>query len=79
MIYNTTDVDPTTSVGQNIIKMMNILQLFWQKTIEVYYSSSLSFNVASGIDPTFVQCLTFTVPQSVIQNPIPNKDFGILV
>ena len=28
-IYNQTDVDATTSTGQNIMKMMNILKLFW--------------------------------------------------
>lgn len=32
-IYNETDVDSTTSTGQNIIKMMDILKLFFQKTI----------------------------------------------
>jgi hypothetical protein len=33
LIYNSTEIDPTTSMGQNIMVMMNILQLFWQKTI----------------------------------------------
>ena len=28
-VYNNTDVDPATSTGQNIIKMMDILRLFW--------------------------------------------------
>lgn len=32
-LYNTTDVNISTSLGQNIVKMMNILQLFWQRTI----------------------------------------------
>lgn len=63
LIYNTTQVDASTTLGQNIITMMGILQLFWQKTIEVYYQPSLSFNLASGIDRSFVQCLTYVVPQ----------------
>jgi hypothetical protein len=79
LIYNDTEVDPSTSMGQTIVKLMNILELFWQKTIEVYYQPSLSFNVADGIDKTFVQCLTFIVPQDIINNPTPNADYGIFV
>ena len=79
MIYNTTDIDSSTSTGQLIMKMMNILELFWKKTIEVYYAPSLSFNVATGIDRSYVQCLNFIVPQSVINNPVENADYGILV
>lgn len=33
IIYNTTDVDSSTTMGQNIIKLMDILQMFWKKTI----------------------------------------------
>ncbi len=33
MIYNTTQIDSTTPEGITIMKMMNIIQLFWQKTI----------------------------------------------
>lgn len=62
LVYNTTEIVAGTPMGKNILTMMNILQLFWQKTIEVYYQPSLSFNVADGIDRNFVQCLTFTVP-----------------
>lgn len=32
-IYNTTQIDSSTSTGQNIITMMEIIKLFWQKTI----------------------------------------------
>ena len=78
-IYNNTDVDPATSNGQNIMKMMDILKLFWEKTIDVYYAPSLSFNVAPGVDRTFVTCLTFNVPQNIINNPVPNADFGIFI
>lgn len=66
-------------MGQNIIKMMDILQSFWKHTIEVYYAASLSFNVATGIDSSFVQCLSFIVPQEIIRNPVANADYGILV
>jgi hypothetical protein len=59
--------------------MMNILQLFWQKTIEVYYQPSLSFEVASGIDRNNVLCLTYPVPQEIINNPVRNADYGIFV
>ena len=62
MIYNTTQIDSATPEGTTIMKMMNIIQLFWQKTIEVYYQPFLSFNVASGIDRSYVQCLTIVVP-----------------
>jgi hypothetical protein len=78
-VYNTTEIDASTSTGQNIMKMMDILRLFWQKTIEVYYDSALSFNVASGIDPSYVQCLSFLVPQDIIRNPTPNVDYGIFI
>lgn len=58
---------------------MNILQLFWQRTIEVYYADSLSFNVAQGIDPTYVQCLNFVVPQTLIKTPVSKADYGIFI
>ena len=59
--------------------MMAILQLFWENTIEVWYQPSLSFNVASGIDKSYVTCLTYVVPQDIINNPTPNADYGIFV
>lgn len=31
------------------------------------------------MDPNFVQCLSFIVPQTIIKNPVANADFGILV
>lgn len=79
LVYNTTQVDTSTTLGQNIITMMGILQLFWQKTIEVWYQPSLSFNLASGIDRNYVTCLTYVVPQDIINNPTPDKDYGIFV
>jgi hypothetical protein len=79
LVYNTTAIDPSTSLGQNIVTMMGILQLFWQKTIEVYYQPTLSFNVASGIDRSFVQCLTYVVPPEIINTPVPNADYGIFL
>jgi hypothetical protein len=48
IVYNDNDVVPSTPTGQSIIRMMNIIQLFWQKTIEVYYLPALSFNVSPG-------------------------------
>ena len=79
LVYNTTEVVASTPMGKNILTMMNILQLFWQKTLEVYYQPSLSFNVADGIDRNFVQCLTFTVPSEIINSPTPDADYGIFV
>jgi hypothetical protein len=79
LIYNTSQINSSTTTGQNILKMMDILTLFWKKTIEVYYGSTLSFNVASGIDPAYVQCLSFIVPQEVIKNGVANADYGIFV
>lgn len=79
LIYNDTQIDSSTATGQNIITMMNILQLFWQKTLEVYYQPTLSFNVATGIDSSYVQCLNFIVPQDIIKNPVANADYGIFV
>jgi hypothetical protein len=78
-VYNTTDIDPTDPMGKNIIKIMNIINLFWQKTIEVYYLPFLSFNVDASVSKTNFQCLSFTVPVDILNNPIPGKDFGILV
>ena len=40
---------------------------------------SLSFNVDPSQDRDNFACLTFRVPRNIIDNPIPNKDFGILV
>lgn len=79
IIYDTISVDSSTSMGQSIIKMMDIIQMFWRNTIEVYYAPSLSFNVASGIDSSYVQCFSFTVPQSVIKTPVLNADYGFFV
>ena len=78
-LYDNKTVDASTTTGQNIRKMMNILELFWKKTLEVYYAPSLSFNVAEGFNPSDVSCLTFKVPQYIVQQPTPNADFGILV
>ena len=58
---------------------MNIINLFWQKTLEVDYLPFLSFNVDPSIDKNNFQCLSFTVPIDVLNNPIPGKDFGILI
>jgi len=58
---------------------MNIITLYWQKTLEVYYVPALSFNVAGNTDKRYVTCLTFNVPEDVVVNPVPNKDFGLLI
>ena len=78
-LYNTTDVDPTTSLGQNIVKMMNIVLLYWQRTIEVYYAPTLSFNLEKGKDPSYATCRNFLVPRSLIQTPISKADYGIFI
>lgn len=39
----------------------------------------LSFNVDSNQDRDNFACLTFRVTRDILDNPIPNKDFGILV
>jgi hypothetical protein len=32
-VYNTTDISKSESLGQNIIRIMDIIQSFWQKVI----------------------------------------------
>ena len=59
--------------------MMNILTLFWERTLEVYYIPALTFSVPPGTNPNQYLCLAFQVPPNVIQNPTPNADYGILV
>jgi hypothetical protein len=59
--------------------MMDILQVFWENTIEVYYAPALSFNLAAGADPNNVQCLDFNIPPALISTPTPNADYGIFV
>lgn len=66
-------------MGKNILKMMNIISLYWSKVLEVYYMPSLSFNIDSSVDKNNYQCLSFTVPPAIIDNPILNKDYGVLV
>lgn len=58
---------------------MNIVQLFWAKTIEVYYQPSLSFNLANGIDKDYVQCNNYVVPREIIENIFQNVDYGIFL
>ena len=77
--YDKETVDAVTTFGQTVITMMSILQLFWQKTIEVYYQPALSFEVAAGIDRNNVLCLIYPVPQDIINNPVRNADYGIFV
>ena len=79
LVYNTTHINSSTSIGQNLIKIMNIVTLFWQKTIDIEYSPSLSFNVPNRVKPENVTCLHFRVPLSIINNPVPNADFGIFI
>jgi len=45
----------------------------------VDYLSSLSFNVDAAQDRDNFACLEFRVSRSILDNPIANKDFGILV
>jgi hypothetical protein len=78
-IYNTTDISSTTTLGSNIIKIMDIIKSFWEKIIEVDYMPSLSFNVDPAQDRNNFACLSFRVDRSILDNPVPNKDFGILV
>jgi hypothetical protein len=73
--YNTSTINNTTILGQNIIKMMNILTLYWSKTLEVYYLPGLSFNSNDSIP----KCLDFVIPRDIISTPILNVDYGILV
>lgn len=61
-VYNTTDISSNDALGKNIIKMMDIIKSFWQKTIEVNYKTALSFNLPAGSITTGYSCLTFTVP-----------------
>jgi hypothetical protein len=78
-IYNTTDIDNTTTLGKYIYRVMDIIQEVWGKIIEVDYYPSLSFNVAASQDRNNFACLDFQVSAYILNTPIPNKDFGILV
>jgi hypothetical protein len=78
-VYNETDVQTNDAKGQNTIKIMEIIRSFWAKVIEVDYIPALSFNVDASQDRDTFACLTFQVPRSLLDNPVPNKDFGILV
>lgn len=40
---------------------------------------ALSFDIPRGSDVNNYQCMTFTVPANLINNPTPNKDFGLLI
>ena len=78
-IYNTTDVSNATTVGTNIFKIMDIIKSYWEKIIEVDYMPSLSFNVDPAQDRNSFACLEFKVSRDILDNPVPNKDFGVLV
>lgn len=78
-IYNTTDINSSDTKGSNVIKIMDIINVYWQKVIEVDYLASLSFNVAANQDRTNFACMNFRVNQSILDNPIPNKDYGVLI
>lgn len=56
------DMDQKSTSGLSIVKIMNIITLFWQNTLEVYYAKSLSFKIDSGRDPSQVLCLSYKVP-----------------
>lgn len=47
--------------------------------MEVDYVPSLSFNVDAAQDRDNFACLTFRVSRDILDNPIPSKDFGVLV
>lgn len=40
---------------------------------------SLSFDIPLGFDRDNFQCMTFNVPRRLIDTPLPNKDFGLLI
>jgi hypothetical protein len=58
---------------------MNIIQLFWEKTIEVYYQPYLTFNVANGVDRNYVVCHTYAVPKEVMESTYANVDYGVFL
>jgi hypothetical protein len=78
-VYNTTTISDADPMGRNLMKIMNIINEFWSRTIEIDYLSALSFQVPPGMDSNNFQCMTFTVPKSLIDTPTPNKDFGLLI
>jgi hypothetical protein len=78
-IYNTTDISSSDIIGQNIQKIMDIIKSYWQKVIEVDYLPVLSFNVDSSQNRDNYACLNFQVSRTVLDNPIPNRDFGVLI
>lgn len=66
-------------VGRNLKKIMNIINEFWSRTIEIDYLPSLSFEIPPVFNLDNFQCMSFTVPKRLIQTPTPNKDFGLLI
>ena len=78
-IHYDPQIDLKISSGLTIQKIMNIITLFWQNTIDIYYNKALSFKVDAGRDRSQVFCLSFKVPQTLIDQPIPNADYGIFV
>ena len=78
-IYNTTDISSSDLIGRNIIKIMDIIKSFWYHIIEVDYFPSLSFNLNSNQAKDNYACGSFQVSKTILDNPIPNKDFGVLI
>ena len=78
-LHYDTDIDQQSTSGLAINKIMNIITLFWQNTLEVYYPKSLTFKVDAGKDLSQILCLSFTIPRSIINTPIPNADYGIFI
>ena len=77
--YNQSDISENDALGKNVKKVMEVLETYWAKTIEVDYMPYLSFKIHSSFDSSNFKCLSFHVPQSLIDNPTPNKDFGFLI
>ena len=77
--YNTTTINDTDLIGRNLKKIMNIINQFWSRTIEIDYLPALSFEIPPVFNANNFQCMSFTVPQRLITTPMPNKDFGLLI
>ena len=58
---------------------MDIVKSFWYHIIEVDYFPSLSYNLNSSQNRDDYACGTFQVSRTILDNPIPNKDFGVLI
>jgi hypothetical protein len=43
LVYNTSTINDTDPVGKNVMKIMNIINEFWTRTLEVDYLTALSF------------------------------------